>query len=45
MCAQYGMVATEDISCGEVLFSIPRSSLLSPETSSIAQLLQQGETE
>ncbi|XP_076469350.1 N-lysine methyltransferase setd6-like [Babylonia areolata] len=45
VCAQYGMVATEDISEGEVLFTIPRSSLISPATCSIAPLLVEAEEE
>ncbi|XP_025106727.1 N-lysine methyltransferase SETD6-like isoform X2 [Pomacea canaliculata] len=43
--AQYGMVALQNITEGEVLFSVPRSLLLSPQTSSIAHLLQQGQQE
>ncbi|KAL8580162.1 hypothetical protein ACOMHN_043047 [Nucella lapillus] len=45
VCAQYGMVATEDITEGEVLFTIPRPSLLSPSTCSIAPVLQQATQE
>jgi len=41
-CAQYGMVAIEDIEEGECLFQIPRKNLLNPETSGIAKLLQEG---
>ena len=41
-CAQYGMVAIVDIEKGETLFEIPRTLLLTKETSSIAQLLKNG---
>ena len=41
-CAQFGMVATADISEGEHLFEIPHQLLLTPDTSAIAQLLQKG---
>ncbi|KAK7495545.1 hypothetical protein BaRGS_00013243, partial [Batillaria attramentaria] len=44
-CAQYGMVAVEDIPAGDVLFSVPRSVLLSPDTSSIGELLKKGQQE
>ena len=36
------MVATQDIDEGETLFTIPRTLLLTPETSAIADLLEQG---
>ncbi|KAK2172793.1 hypothetical protein NP493_928g00041 [Ridgeia piscesae] len=39
-CAQFGMVATADISEGEHLFEIPHQLLLTPDTTAIAQLLQ-----
>lgn len=45
VCAQYGMVATKDIAAGEVLFTIPRPSLLCPHTCSIAPLLQEAQKE
>lgn len=41
-CAQYGMVAVDDIESGTTLFEIPRTMLLSSETSGIATLLQAG---
>ncbi|CAH2323799.1 N-lysine methyltransferase setd6 [Pelobates cultripes] len=37
--AQYGMMAREDILVGEVLFSIPRSALLSQNTTRVHDLL------
>ena len=42
-CAQYGMVAVEDVTAGECLFEIPRNLLLSPETSKMADIIRQGE--
>ncbi|XP_041347879.1 N-lysine methyltransferase setd6-like [Gigantopelta aegis] len=39
-CAQYGMVAVDDLEEGAVLFKIPRPSLLYPNTCGIAELLQ-----
>ncbi|XP_045171333.2 N-lysine methyltransferase setd6-like [Mercenaria mercenaria] len=39
-CAQYGMVATEEIQEGEVLFQIPRSCLITPDTCAIADCLK-----
>ncbi|KAL5016620.1 hypothetical protein ScPMuIL_006209 [Solemya velum] len=39
-CAQYGMMATEDIAMGECLFKIPRQHLLTPHTSSLDQTLK-----
>ncbi|XP_029651312.1 N-lysine methyltransferase SETD6 [Octopus sinensis] len=39
--AKYGMIATEDISCGECLFEIPRSHILIAETSSISELTKE----
>lgn len=41
-CAQYGMIAVDDIESGTTLFEIPRPMLLSSETSEIATLLQDG---
>ena len=41
-CAQYGMVAAEDIAEGECLFEVPRSLLLWQETTSISELLAEG---
>ena len=41
-CAQYGMVAEEDIEKGEMLFEIPRDLLLTPANSAIASILQGG---
>ena len=38
-CAQYGMVATDDIMEGETLFQIPREMLLHPATTEIKDLL------
>ncbi|XP_012942376.1 N-lysine methyltransferase setd6 [Aplysia californica] len=38
-CAQYGMVAVEDIAEGYCLFQVPRSCLLMPENSGIADTL------
>uniref|UniRef100_A0A0B7AIJ8 SET domain-containing protein n=2 Tax=Arion vulgaris TaxID=1028688 RepID=A0A0B7AIJ8_9EUPU len=39
-CAQYGMVAIEDIVEGYCLFQVPRSSLLMPSNSDIADLIE-----
>ncbi|XP_064375515.1 N-lysine methyltransferase SETD6 isoform X1 [Dromaius novaehollandiae] len=39
--ADYGMLAAEDLQVGEVLFTIPRTALLSQYTSSIQALLQE----
>ncbi|KAL3857676.1 hypothetical protein ACJMK2_012318 [Sinanodonta woodiana] len=39
-CAQYGLIAVEDIDEGEVLFQILRPLLLSPETTIIADVLK-----
>jgi len=36
------MMATCDIQEGEILFEIPRSMLLHPETCSISRLLEEG---
>jgi SET domain-containing protein 6 len=41
-CAQYGMMATEDIHEGEVLFQIPRSCLISPDTCAISDCIKKG---
>lgn len=41
--AEYGMLATEDIDEGEVLFTIPRSALLHPGTSEVSALLEKGD--
>ncbi|XP_067327036.1 N-lysine methyltransferase SETD6 [Anolis sagrei] len=38
--ADYGLVAREDLEAGEVLFSVPRTALLSQHTSPLAPLLQ-----
>ncbi|KAL4240291.1 N-lysine methyltransferase setd6 [Mactra antiquata] len=35
-CAQFGMLATDDISKGEVLFQIPRKCLLTPDNCALA---------
>lgn len=42
ICAQYGMVALQDIAERECLFEIPRSLLLTPQNSSIGHLLEEG---
>ncbi|XP_062856170.1 N-lysine methyltransferase setd6 [Trichomycterus rosablanca] len=42
--ADYGMLAKEDIEEGHVLFSIPRSALLHPETSKIKKVLVEGKS-
>ncbi|KAK6192842.1 hypothetical protein SNE40_004243 [Patella caerulea] len=39
-CAQYGMIAEDDIKEGECLFEVPRSILLHGGTSSISNLLK-----
>lgn len=39
-CHRYGMIAVDDIEKGESLFEIPRSLLLTPETSSISEILE-----
>uniref|UniRef100_V9KDG5 N-lysine methyltransferase setd6 n=1 Tax=Callorhinchus milii TaxID=7868 RepID=V9KDG5_CALMI len=41
--AQYGMLATQHIQEGELLFSVPRSALLNPRTSAIRDLLKKEE--
>ncbi|XP_034378350.1 N-lysine methyltransferase SETD6 isoform X2 [Arvicanthis niloticus] len=38
--AGYGMVARESVQPGELLFAVPRSALLSPQTCSISGLLE-----
>lgn len=40
--ADYGLVAKEDVEEGEVLFSVPRSALLSQHTTVIRDLLKKG---
>lgn len=40
--AGYGMLAAEELEEGEVLFTIPRTALLSQHTTSIHALLQEG---
>ena len=40
-CAQYGMVAINDIPEGEVLFEIQRNMLLHPGTTAIKELLEE----
>ncbi|XP_061578714.1 N-lysine methyltransferase setd6 isoform X2 [Cololabis saira] len=40
--ADYGMVATDDIHDGEVLFTIPRSALLHQGTTKVSALLEAG---
>ncbi|WAR03817.1 SETD6-like protein [Mya arenaria] len=40
-CAQYGLVAVDDISADEMLFQIPRSLLLNPDTCGIAKCLKE----
>ena len=42
-CSNYGMVAVDDITEGEKLFSIPREVLLHPENCSISSVLKEGE--
>ncbi|XP_074635550.1 N-lysine methyltransferase setd6-like isoform X1 [Acropora palmata] len=39
-CHRFGMIAVDDIDKGESLFEIPRSLLLTPETSSISGILE-----
>ena len=41
-CAQYGMIAVQDIEKDEVLFEIARPVLLHPQTSAIANIVQNG---
>ena len=41
-CAQYGMIALSPVTAGETLFEIPRRVLLTAETSSISELLDNG---
>ena len=41
-CAQYGLIATDDVEEGECLLDIPRSILLTPQTSAISCLLEKG---
>ncbi|XP_077166366.1 N-lysine methyltransferase SETD6 [Paroedura picta] len=38
--ADYGLIAREDLLAGEVLFTVPRTALLSQHTSSISSLLE-----
>ncbi|XP_054856731.1 N-lysine methyltransferase SETD6 [Eublepharis macularius] len=38
--ADYGLIAREDLQAGEVLFTIPRTALLSQHTSSLSSLLE-----
>ncbi|XP_061450111.1 N-lysine methyltransferase SETD6 isoform X2 [Rhineura floridana] len=38
--ADYGLIAREDVEAGEVLFTVPRTALLSQHTSSLASLLE-----
>ncbi|XP_060110260.1 N-lysine methyltransferase SETD6 [Heteronotia binoei] len=38
--ADYGLIAREDLPAGEVLFTVPRTALLSQHTSSISSLLE-----
>ncbi|MFT7819240.1 N-lysine methyltransferase SETD6 [Arapaima gigas] len=40
--AEYGMLAKEDIEAGEILFSIPRTALLSQNTTRVKDILQEG---
>ena len=42
-CAQYGMVAVQDIAEGYCLFQVPRKCLLMPENSRIADSLKTGD--
>ncbi|XP_060068377.1 N-lysine methyltransferase SETD6-like [Ylistrum balloti] len=42
-CAQYGMLATDSVDCGECLFKVPRKLLLHPKTSAISKLLRKEE--
>lgn len=41
--AEYGMLATDDIEEGEVLFTIPRVALLHQGTSEVSSLLERGD--
>ncbi|XP_078590054.1 N-lysine methyltransferase SETD6-like isoform X7 [Branchiostoma floridae x Branchiostoma japonicum] len=41
-CAQYGMVAQEELEEGECLFKVDKSAVLSTETTEIAHLLKEG---
>lgn len=41
--AEYGMLATDNIEEGEVLFTIPRSALLHQGTSKVSNLLEKGD--
>lgn len=41
-CTQYGMIAVQDLDEEEVLFDIPRPVLLHPQTSAIANILDEG---
>lgn len=41
--AEYGMLATDDIEEGEVLFTIPRAALLHQGTSEVSSLLEKGD--
>lgn len=41
--AEYGMLATDDVEEGEVLFTIPRAALLHQGTSEVSGLLDKGE--
>lgn len=41
--ADYGMLATDDIEEGEVLFTIPRAALLHQGTSEVSSLLERGD--
>ncbi|KAL6107217.1 setd6 [Pungitius sinensis] len=38
--AQYGMLATDDIEVGEVLFTVPRSALLHQDTTAVSVVLE-----
>ena len=42
ICAQYGMIAIENIIKGTVIFTIPRKSIFTWENSSIANLIAKG---
>ncbi|XP_078675246.1 N-lysine methyltransferase SETD6-like [Branchiostoma floridae x Branchiostoma belcheri] len=42
-CAQYGMVAKEELEEGECLFKVDKTAVLSTETTEIAHLLKEGE--
>lgn len=41
--SEYGMLATDDIEEGEVLFTIPRAALLHQGTSEVSDLLDKGD--